>query len=700
MRKKYTSASFPAPLRPTFGQEVQRLFLKYVSAAIAAAMLIYFSVSAFFYFNELQSRLQISNQASIAALTRAATAQVTAGKVAAAKIAPNISQYALAAPGSKAEQEAEHRLYNLMYDFRRNSGLDCNFYILDGRKQVIATNLFEAVHRKFPEGFTGADIARKAENFSGTYYRENLPVTVQAVPRSLHASLPVERRETDGYAARPGLLLLRFPCGQGELILEPLAGTVIEQVRAAKVDLLLTDRFDNVIFSSDQSATDSIGKARLARQQSGNRIWRHLTTVRSSFTLADTRLQILSYADIAEYAGNLKVGLLLMTILEILLSLLTFFISRRLSQKLTEPIRELNLALHLGGKSGDGDAYHITAETYPEFQTLFNAYNAMAGEIKSLLERNCALAEVKRAMEIKDLEAKFSPHFLFNTLETIRYEIDFDPANAVVMMGCLARLLRYSVNYGLAEVSLSTDMGYIEAYLQLQKMRFDERLDYRIELPTELSNVEIPKLLIQPLVENAITYSIDEVDRVLINISVMVESEYLIIRVEDNGPGIPSAKLAQICSLDIQRDTRPETGWDTSPDIRLAPRADTQQDAETNMRTEPRPETGINTQPDIRPAPGADSRPAPGADSRPASGADTRQDIRPDNVADMRQATSPASAQEKTVHPGKNDGKHLSFGLYNVFKTVDLRYGRRGRVQVNSLPGKGTTVTIYLPLAD
>ncbi len=668
MRKKYTSASFPAPLRPTFGQEVQRLFLKYVSAAIAAAMLIYFSVSAFFYFNELQSRLQISNQASIAALTRAATAQVTAGKVAAAKIAPNISQYALAAPGSKAEQEAEHRLYNLMYDFRRNSGLDCNFYILDGRKQVIATNLFEAVHRKFPEGFTGADIARKAENFSGTYYRENLPVTVQAVPRSLHASLPVERRETDGYAARPGLLLLRFPCGQGELILEPLAGTVIEQVRAAKVDLLLTDRFDNVIFSSDQSATDSIGKARLARQQSGNRIWRHLTTVRSSFTLADTRLQILSYADIAEYAGNLKVGLLLMTILEILLSLLTFFISRRLSQKLTEPIRELNLALHLGGKSGDGDAYHITAETYPEFQTLFNAYNAMAGEIKSLLERNCALAEVKRAMEIKDLEAKFSPHFLFNTLETIRYEIDFDPANAVVMMGCLARLLRYSVNYGLAEVSLSTDMGYIEAYLQLQKMRFDERLDYRIELPAELSNVEIPKLLIQPLVENAITYSIDEVDRVLINISVMVESEYLIIRVEDNGPGIPSAKLAQICLLDIQSD--------------------------------PRPASEADTRPGIRPGTGADTKLCAGAASRPASGADKRQDIRPDNGAGTRPATSPASLQEKTVPPGKNDGKHLSFGLYNVFKTVDLRYGRRGRVQVNSSPGKGTTVTIYLPLAD
>lgn len=668
MRQKHTSASFPAPLRPTFGQEVQRLFLKYVSAAIAAAMLIYFSVSAFFYFNELQSRLQISNQASIAALTRAATAQVTAGKVAAAKIAPNISQYALAAPGSKAEQEAEHRLYNLMYDFRRNSGLDCNFYILDGHKQVIATNLFEAVHRKFPEGFTGADIARKAENFSGTYYRENLPVTVQAVPRSLHASLPVERRETDGYAARPGLLLLRFPCGQGELILEPLAATVIEQVRAAKVDLLLTDRFDNVIFSSDQSATDSIGKARLIRQQSGSRFWQHLTTVRSSFTLAGTRLQILSYADIAEYAGNLKVGLVLMTILEILLSLFTFFISRRLSQKLTEPIRELNLALHLGGKSGDGDAYHITAETYPEFQTLFNAYNAMAGEIKSLLERNCALAEVKRAMEIKDLEAKFSPHFLFNTLETIRYEIDFDPANAVVMMGCLARLLRYSVNYGLAEVSLSTDMGYIEAYLQLQKMRFDERLDYRIELPTELSNVEIPKLLIQPLVENAITYSIDEVDRVLINISVMVESEYLIIRVEDNGPGIPSAKLAQICSLDIQSDPRPASEADT----RLG----------------------------IRPGTGADTKLCAGDDSRPASGADTRQDIRPDNGAGTRPATSPASAQEKNVPPGKNDGKHLSFGLYNVFKTVDLRYGRRGRVQVNSSPGKGTTVTIYLPLAD
>ena len=149
-------------------------------------------------------------------------------------------------------------------------------------------------------------------------------------------------------------------------------------------------------------------------------------------------------------------------------------------------------------------------------------------------------------MEIKQLEEQFNPHFVFNVMETVRYQINEDPEAASEMLLSFANLMRYSINYGHTKVSLETDVEYVNDYLLLQKVRYNNCLHYEFHIPDQLLECQVPKLLLQPVIENSIKHGYQQGKILEITVQVDRVEDDLRFVVRDNGRGIEPSRLEAI----------------------------------------------------------------------------------------------------------------------------------------------------------
>ena len=224
------------------------------------------------------------------------------------------------------------------------------------------------------------------------------------------------------------------------------------------------------------------------------------------------------------------------------------YITRRISEKNVSAIEEMigSITQMSHGKKVEHPV------VFEEFNKLLSSFEMVLAEKEALIKNNSELSERKRIMEIKQLEEQFNPHFLFNILETLKYQIMIDKDKAVEMVLAFAGLMRYSIYYGSTVVPLGTDIEYINDYLMLQKLRYNRRLTYSIDIPDELQECLIPKLLLQPIVENSLAHGL--VDVIHITIRAECSADMLIISVEDNGKGIDSQNL-QLLRESLEKDS-------------------------------------------------------------------------------------------------------------------------------------------------
>ncbi|ORU00232.1 Two-component sensor kinase [Anaerovibrio sp. JC8] len=151
--------------------------------------------------------------------------------------------------------------------------------------------------------------------------------------------------------------------------------------------------------------------------------------------------------------------------------------------------------------------------------------------------------------ELRELESQFNPHFLFNTLENIKFMVRLDPGAATEMIMALSSLLRYSITSGGQQVELREDIKYLESYMKIQQYRFGSRLEFNADIESAARSAAVPKLLFQPLLENAIKYGEDEDGKLRISFQVQVIDGQLHVLVKDSGRGIEEEKLAQLRNL-------------------------------------------------------------------------------------------------------------------------------------------------------
>ena len=149
-------------------------------------------------------------------------------------------------------------------------------------------------------------------------------------------------------------------------------------------------------------------------------------------------------------------------------------------------------------------------------------------------------------MEIKHLESQFNPHFVFNVMETIRFQMEQDPKEASRMLRSFASLMRYSIHYGDTKVPLETDVEYVNDYLLLQKARYNNCLHYEFHIPEELLDCRVPKLLLQPVIENSIKHGYQAGKILHISIRAEASGENLRFTVEDDGRGMEPERLEAV----------------------------------------------------------------------------------------------------------------------------------------------------------
>ncbi len=257
--------------------------------------------------------------------------------------------------------------------------------------------------------------------------------------------------------------------------------------------------------------------------------------------------ELLEHADEAKNIYVLMAGILL---------LVALFLAAILSDQITRPIKTLEGSMK---EVERGDFAHaIIRETQDnEIGRLSGSFNRMTEQIQNLMEETRKVQQAKRESELKVLQSQINPHFLYNTLDSIIWMAEWGKNKEVVVMtSSLAKLLRQSISNDQELVQISQEVAYTESYLTIQKMRYRDKLEYEILVKKEIRELAVIKLILQPLVENAIYHGIKyKKGKGLIRILGYREAGCIYLKVQDDGVGMDAETMSHIYEKHVQ-DTR------------------------------------------------------------------------------------------------------------------------------------------------
>lgn len=230
----------------------------------------------------------------------------------------------------------------------------------------------------------------------------------------------------------------------------------------------------------------------------------------------------------------------------LLVSAVAIFISYRLSRSFAEKIHTVTAAMK---KASEGDFSVNLAEgiSKNEFNDLNTGFNHMIQKINSLIQTVYKAELLRKEAEYASLQAQTNPHFLYNTLDTICWQAKLAGNDAIFdTTYSLASLLRASMGNTDPYITVSQELSYIRDYIQIQKARFRDKIQANIAVEPALMPVMIPKLILQPIVENAFIHGLEEKNgNGTIKISGILndEEETVLFMIHDNGVGMTRAQI-------------------------------------------------------------------------------------------------------------------------------------------------------------
>ncbi|WP_077617563.1 cache domain-containing sensor histidine kinase [Bacillus sinesaloumensis] len=260
------------------------------------------------------------------------------------------------------------------------------------------------------------------------------------------------------------------------------------------------------------------------------------------------------FSELMEGANSIRNTIFLTSIVFIIIA---FIMSFGLATSLINPLKRLRnfiRKVEVGDFTGK-----VPVVSKDEIGMLTHGFNNMVERLDTLMEEVYAskIKEIEmnlrqKETELKMLQAQINPHFLYNSLDTIRgMALERDMDDISIMAESLAQLLRYNIKEEAAKVTIKQEILIGEKYLRIQKYRFEEKLTYHFDVPEELLEKKIAKFTLQPLLENCVVHGLEpQTGHTNITIHAKtLDSNTFLLLISDTGPGIDEEQLEKITTL-------------------------------------------------------------------------------------------------------------------------------------------------------
>jgi two-component system sensor histidine kinase YesM len=281
----------------------------------------------------------------------------------------------------------------------------------------------------------------------------------------------------------------------------------------------------------------------------------------TAYPSAKTGWIVVVVSAMSDLLSGTRRAVYIFTLLAILCFAAAILLSQAVSLRISRPIESLRLSMQRVER-GDFDM-DITVNCANEVFQLARDCDIAVKKVRDLITQNRKDAEQRRILELRALQAQINPHFLYNTLDSIIWMIELgENEQAIEVTSCLARFFRIGINRGSEVIPIRTEIDYLETYLTIQKTRYKDKLDYEVSFQPEIRDCLILKLLVQPLVENAIYHGIKNKEAPgMVRVSGSAEGGDILIRVTDDGMGMDAERLAALGRLLASGESEaPEAG--------------------------------------------------------------------------------------------------------------------------------------------
>ena len=270
---------------------------------------------------------------------------------------------------------------------------------------------------------------------------------------------------------------------------------------------------------------------------------RKYKTLRVNVPYSDLSLvSLISMGDMMKVYYNVVI---ITVLISLLLLLIAIMFSRAIINIMT---KKLTVLIQHMGKIKDKNFEPIPIDkVYDDVDVSIESYNKLLHDFVKIIEEQKRNEENTKRLELKILREQINPHFLYNTMEIINsLAIVNNQAEISDVVKSLSEYYKLSLNHGLDLISVREEIRQIELYVKLQNMRFDKNINLIWDVPDDILDTNILKMIMQPIVENAISHGfknrISEQDNV-ISIAGYGEGEYIVFVINDNGNGIPEEEI-------------------------------------------------------------------------------------------------------------------------------------------------------------
>lgn len=217
-----------------------------------------------------------------------------------------------------------------------------------------------------------------------------------------------------------------------------------------------------------------------------------------------------------------------------------------IARSLTRPIKVLDDAC-TEVEMGNMDV-RVALETKDEFGTLARTINMMLDQVQAHLEDRLTEQKRKSEMQFEILQAQVNPHFLYNTLDSIRWLAELKHISSIAEMSTsLIQLLKYNLTSSTRTTTLREELESVRNYITIQKFRYSDSFDFSVRVDEAALDCEVVRFILQPLVENCILHGFEDLsERYVIQVSAIFSGERLHIKVADNGAGMDPQQMREI----------------------------------------------------------------------------------------------------------------------------------------------------------